>query len=139
MKNLYYYNSKVIAYEDSIPGEIIVPGAGTSVFIGEDRSCRNKVKELNLDYGDFDLAPIVIPPCTPRQIRLWLLSLGVNDDMIISQINSIPDVAVRSATLIEYKYALQFERSHPFVDAIGASLGLNADQIDVGFEIASTL
>lgn len=139
MKNLYYYGNKVTSYEDAIEGETIGLGAGASVFTGSERECRRKVIELGLDYGDYDLAPIIIPPCSPRQIRLWLLSLGVTDAMILSQINSIPNTAIRAATLIEYQYALQFERSHPFVDSIGASLGLNADQIDAGFEIASTL
>jgi len=141
MKNLYYYGNKVIGYEDAVEGESVGLGVGSSVFTGSDKACRRKVAELGLEYDhdayDFSLAHI--PPCTPRQIRLWLLSLGVNDAMILAQINTIPDASIRAATLIEYQYASSFERNHPFVDSIGAALGLTPEQIDAGFTIASTL
>ena len=139
MKNLYYYQNKVINYEDSVNGESIVTGAGTSVFVGSERECRKKVQELGLDYDGYDLASQEIPKCTPRQIRLWLLGLGVTDAMILAQINSIPDEMTKAATLIEYEYASSFERSHQFIDSVGASLGLTTDQIDEGFVYASTL
>jgi hypothetical protein len=138
MKNLYYYQNKVIGYEDAVEGEIIGVGVGASVFTGSDKACRRKVAELGLDYEGFDLAPIAIPSCTPRQIRLWLLSLGVTDSMVLALINSLPE-AVRAATLIEYQYASEFLRNHPFVDSIGLALGLTLDQIDEGFLIASGL
>jgi hypothetical protein len=139
MKNLYYYGNKVIGYEDAVEGEIIGVGVGASVFTGSDKACRRKVAELGLDYEGFDLAPIAIPSCTPRQIRLWLLNLGVTDSMVLALINQIPDENVRAATLVEYQYASEFLRNHPFVDSIGLALGLTLDQIDEGFLIASGL
>lgn len=139
MKNLYYYGNKVIGYENAIEGETIGLGTGASVFTGGERECRRKVKELGLDYGDYDLAPTVIPPCSPRQIRLWLLSLGITESMIEAQLNQIADLEDRAAALIEFKYALEFRRDHNFVTEIGVALGLTEDQIDDGFIIAGGL
>jgi hypothetical protein len=138
MKNLFYYQNKVVDYRDAMEGEQIFLGA-QSLFTGTERQCRKKVAELELDYGDFDLAPLAIPHCSPRQIRLWLLSLGVTDAQVIGLINQIPDSNTRAATLIEYQYASEFQRTHPFVDQIGLALGLTLDQIDDGFLIASTV
>jgi hypothetical protein len=139
MKNLYYYGNKVIGYEDAVEGEIIGVGVGASVFTGSDKACRRKVAELGLDYEGFDLAPIAIPPCTPRQIRLWLLSMGITESMIEAQINQIEDPNDRAATLVEFKYASEFQRDHNFVTEIGLSLGLSEDEIDSGFKIAGSL
>lgn len=138
MKNLIYYQNKVVAYGDAFEGEQIALGA-QSLFTGTEKQCRKKVQELGLDYGDFDLAPLEIPSCTPRQIRLWLLSLGITESMIEAQINQIPDIEARSATLIEFKYATEFKRSHPFVTEIGLSLGLSEEEIDNGFILAGGL
>jgi hypothetical protein len=139
MKNLYYYENRVTAYEDAFEGESIGLGAGVSVFVGSHGQCKQKVRELALDYGDFDLSLPEVPPCSPRQIRLWLLGLGVTNEMILAQINSIPDLSIRAMTLIEYEYASVFERNHPFVDTIGFAIGLNSEQIDQGFTYASTI
>jgi len=138
MKNLYYYENKVIGYEDAVEGEVVGLGVGASVFTGSENACRRKVQELALNYEGFDLAPFAIPSCSPRQIRLWLLSLGVTDAQVIALINSL-DASVRAATLIEYQYASVFERTHPFVDQVGLALGLTIDQIDEGFTAASTI
>ena len=138
MKNLFYYQNKVVDYQDAVEGKQIFLGA-QSLFTGTENQCRKKVAELGLDYEGFDLAPIAIPSCTPRQIRLWLLSLGVTDSMVLALINQIPDENVRAATLVEYQYASEFLRNHPFVDSIGLALGLTLDQIDEGFLIASGL
>jgi hypothetical protein len=138
MKHLIHNTKKVLAYIDAFSSDQISPGAQV-VFTGTESQCKLKVKELGLDYGDFDLAQRVVPPCSPRQIRLWLLGLGVTESMILAQINSIPDAMTRAATLIEYEYALSFERSHQFVDSVGSALGLSSDQIDEGFIYASTI
>jgi len=139
MKNLYYYQNKVINFENAVEGESITVGAGTTLFVGSEKACKRKAKELALDHGDYDLSMPVIPQCSPRQIRLWLLSMGVTEVMVIGMINQIPDAGVKAATLIEYEYASVFERNHPFVDQVGLALGLTLDQIDDGFTIASRM
>ena len=138
MKNLFYYQNKVVDYQDAVEGEQIFLGA-QSLFTGTQNQCRKKVAELGLDYEGFDLAPIAIPPCTPRQIRLWLLSMGITESMIEAQINQIEDPNDRAATLVEFKYASEFHRHHNFVTEIGLSLGLSEDEIDSGFKIAGSL
>lgn len=80
-----------------------------------------------------------IPACTPRQIRLWLLSAGVTDDMVRAQIDAIPDATERARALIEYEYATEFRRDHPLVQILGSALGLSATQIDQAFRAAAAL
>ena len=80
-----------------------------------------------------------IPACSPRQIRLWLLSIGVTEDAIKGQINAIPDATAKAQALIELEFATSWKRTHPMVDGIGSALGLSALQIDQGFIAASKL
>ena len=139
MKHLIYSNGAVIDLMDAVEGEQLSVGVGASCFTGSLEDCKYKVKELGLSFEGFDLEIEPIPICTPRQIRLWLLSLGVTEEMIIAKINQIPDSAARAATLIEFHHASEFRRDHPFVESIGSSLGLNLQQIDAGFRIAATI
>jgi len=138
MKRIIYYQNKVISHEEH-NGESITLGTDAFLFIGTEGACRRKVKELGLDYDEYDLASPVIPPCTPRQIRLWLLSLGITESMVEAQINQIEDLNDRAATMTEFKYASEFQRNHNFVTEIGLSLGLTEDEIDSGFIIAGGL
>jgi hypothetical protein len=78
-------------------------------------------------------------PCTQRQMRLWLLSQGITDEMIRAMLTDIADENGRRAALIEYDYATEYSRSHPLVAQIGSSLGLSESDIDLAFREAATL
>lgn len=87
-----------------------------------------------------DPLQFVVPQSiTATQIRLWLFRNGIGLDDVEAAIESIPDKRSRGETRIQWEYAPYIERSHPFVDFLGAGLGLTSDQIDVAFAEASLL
>lgn len=87
-----------------------------------------------------DPAEFVVPQSiTATQIRLWLFRHGVSLEDVQAAIDSIPDDKARGETRIQWEYAPYVERRHPFVDALGAGLGLTSDQIDQAFIEASRL
>lgn len=69
---------------------------------------------------------------TLRQARLYLLSIGLLDDLenIISQ---------NRAYQIEWEYANQIERESPLVKILGQTLNLDDEQIDNMFTEASKI
>ena len=69
---------------------------------------------------------------TLRQARLYLLSIGLLDDLenIISQ---------NRAYQIEWEYANQIERESPLVKILGQTLNLDDEQIDNMFMEASKI
>lgn len=76
---------------------------------------------------------------TATQIRLWLFRNGVDLESVQAAIEAIPDEKLRGETRIQWEYAPYIERGHPFVDSLGASLGMTSDQIDLAFVEASRL
>lgn len=72
--------------------------------------------------------PPLMPPITRRQLRLTLLAHGLLDQ--IEQAVAALSEPARSVALIEWQDARQYERDHPLIAQIGASLALSAMQID---------
>lgn len=81
----------------------------------------------------------VPPEVTPRQLRLWLLSVGITDTAIRSMLGAIADENERERAFIEYDYAQTYRRDHFLVAQLGGALGFNAGQIDDGFRAAAKL
>ena len=78
--------------------------------------------------------PVSVPASiTQRQLRLELLSVGVTDAMIRSQLEGDP------AGLIEWEYAQEIKRAHPLVEGLGDALGFSSVQIDEMFKSASLI
>ena len=84
--------------------------------------------ELKKEY-EKSLIPRTI---TLRQARLYLLSIGLLDDLenIINQ---------NKAYQIEWEYANQIEREAPLVTILGQALNLDSDAIDSMFTEASQI
>jgi hypothetical protein len=76
---------------------------------------------------------------TATQIRLWLVSHGISMNSIYELISQIPDPLLKSQIEVQWEYAPYVERNHPMINTLGASLGLNSDQIDQAFREASSL
>lgn len=76
---------------------------------------------------------------TATQIRLWLFRNGVTLEAVQAAIEAIPDETARGETRIQWEYAPYVERTHPFINSLGASLGLTGEQIDRAFIEASRL
>lgn len=69
-------------------------------------------------------APAPMPPLSPRQIRLALLSAGITEGMVDAAL------ADNAAGLIEWKYATAYERNHPLIGALAGSFSLTTEQVD---------
>ena len=91
-----------------------------------------------LEEYELNREQLELPAISARQIRLALLSYGITEDMIQTSLNTLeePD---KSAALIEWNHATSFERNHPLVPNVAASLGWNTDQINRLWQYAYTL
>jgi hypothetical protein len=82
--------------------------------------------------------PAPILPLTPLQLRTWLLiNRGLTGEDIAAVIDASALIAQQKALAsIAFEYALTFERSNQFIEAIGAVLSMSSDEIDSAFREA---
>ena len=73
-----------------------------------------------------------------RQARLALLQAGLLSQ-VEAAIAAIEDAGLRQAVQIEWEYAAEVNRTHPWVQTLWAALGLSAEDLDALFEQAATL
>lgn len=81
---------------------------------------------------EIEVPDIVPTQITPRQLRLQLLAIGLLDD-----VDTL--CAEDRAMGIWFEYSLDFQRSHPMVDAMALQLGLTQDDLDTIFIEANKL
>jgi hypothetical protein len=58
---------------------------------------------------------------------------------IYTIISQITDPLIKAQIEVQWEYAPYVERNHPMINTLGASLGLDSDQIDQAFREASSL
>jgi len=80
------------------------------------------------------VAPFVAPPAplcplSARQLRIALVRAGISAAMVEAAIGGMP-AAQREKAFVEWEYATEFERAHPLIVQVGASLGIDAPSID---------
>ena len=75
---------------------------------------------------------------TMRQARRALLDAGLLDQ-VDAAIAAIADATERRQAEIDWEYATTVERLRPWVQTLGAALGLSAEDLDALFEQAATL
>lgn len=75
---------------------------------------------------------------TMRQARLALLQAGLLSQ-VEAAIAAIEDAGQRQAVQIEWEYAADINRAHPWVQGLADALGLNETQLDDLFVAASRL
>lgn len=75
---------------------------------------------------------------TMRQARRALLDAGLLDQADAA-IAAIADATERRQAEIDWEYATTVERLWPWVQTLGAALGLSAEDLDALFEQAATL
>jgi hypothetical protein len=63
-----------------------------------------------------------MPPITPRQLRLTMLTIGLTEQEILDYIALIENPEAKAFAEIEWKWASVIQRNHPLVDVIRASL-----------------
>ena len=73
-----------------------------------------------------------------RQARLALLQAGLLSQ-VEAAIAAIEDAGQRQAVQIEWEYAADINRAHPWVQGLADALGLNETQLDDLFVAASRL
>lgn len=78
-----------------------------------------------------------IKPVTPRQMRQALLVWNLLST-VEGAINSMAEPA-KSSAKVEWEYSLEFQRSHPLVNQMGAALGMTSVQLDALWALAATL
>ena len=96
--------------------------------------------ELGTGSGD---APVfvsnpVLPSLTARQFKLGLVRNGITLTSIEALLSGESDPVAREDNTIEWTYSSTFERDHPLVISLSASLGLSAEQVDAMWEAALT-
>lgn len=82
------------------------------------------------DEADPEQDREALPPITRRQLRLTLVRSGISLESVEAMIEAMPDGLEKSEALIEWEDAATFERMHPTLIQIGASLGLTPEQVD---------
>ena len=73
-----------------------------------------------------------------RQARLALLQAGLLSQ-VEATIAAIEDAGQRQAVQIEWEYAAEVNREHPWVQSLATALGLTEGQLDDLFTLAATL
>lgn len=82
--------------------------------------------------------PVVVPDeVTMRQARLALLGAGLLDD-VEAALEAFPGVDGQAAR-IEWNYSSEVHRNKPFVQLLGAQLGLTSEELDNLFIVAATI
>ncbi len=83
--------------------------------------------------GDDMPVSAVVASVSPRQIRLALTAAGLRATVETA-------VKAGSQDLKDWwEYALEIERHHPMIEAMGAQLGQTPEQIDALFNLAGSL
>lgn len=86
---------------------------------------------------DPEAVPVVPQIVTMRQARLALLGAGLLDD--VETALSGMDGAQGQAAKIEWEYSQEVHRSKPFVQMLGAAIGLTEAQVDELFIAAARI
>ncbi len=113
---------------------------------------QERVNELVMDVDTRDakiaeleatIVELTPPPkpesVTPAQIRIWLLSNGIDLETVAGMIQAIPDETTRKIAQVRWEYGLVVLREDPLVQQMGAALGLTVQQMDAAFVAASQI
>lgn len=103
-------------------------------------------KKWYIDWVVRDLTPQEIEDrkpkwnyCSPRQFRLALLSINPDPNYVDNLINSIQDESKRIRAKIEWEYAIEIKKDHPFIQELATNLNLNGEQLNQLFGDARKL
>ncbi|MFY7751415.1 MAG: hypothetical protein ACOVQU_06430 [Exiguobacterium acetylicum] len=99
-----------------------------------------EAKVAELEAKVVELTPPPKPESvTPAQIRIWLLSNGIDLETVNGMIAAIADETIRQIAQVRWEYGLVVLRDDPLVQQMGAALGLTVDQMDAAFLAASQI
>lgn len=124
---------------ESLPWRIRMPDGSTRTDPAQwwqDNEARSASGYVESDVTPLDLTPVqpvVAASVSPRQLRIWLVTHGISVDAVDAAISAIPDATQRQIARIEWDYSPYYERNHPLLNAVAASLGLTEDDVDQAF------
>lgn len=75
---------------------------------------------------------------TRRQLKQWLILNG-KLDAVNAALAAIPDAMQRALAQVWFADALEFERAHPLVSAVGDALEMTGEEIDAAWIAAAQL
>lgn len=82
-------------------------------------------------------SPNPVTAITPRQLRLYLLSIG-QLATVENFLAGLPG-SEGEAARIEWEYSIEVHRSHPLTSTLGQMLGLDSAALDASFTSAAAL
>jgi hypothetical protein len=127
LTNKIYFNNVEVPQDDTHPmwqaWFVHVENEGE---ITEVESTPEEIAELN--------KPIVPATISAMRLKLQLFDLGITDEDIFEDIDSIPDfmfsVADKEKAKIKYKTATSFERTNGELNFVATMEGLTQEQVD---------
>lgn len=124
--------------KQSLADDVLVKTEQLALADSEYKLLEAKVAELEAKV--VELTPPPKPESvTPAQIRIWLLSNGIDLETVTGMIAAIPDETIRKIAQVRWEYGLVVLRDDPLVQQMGASLGLTTEQMDAAFVAASQI
>lgn len=93
-------------------------------------------EEVEID--PIDTTP-VFPNLSARQLRIGLITNGIDPDTVTATIAAMPEGTDKKIAQTEWEYASTFERDHHLITMVGSALGLTEEQIDTMWMAASEL
>ena len=136
MKYAYINNNIAIEVVESNPQILFVPHYAAQ-FIEVTDDCFGGYELVNGQWQQ-PPTPVQTPQeVTMRQARLALLENGLLAN-VQPAINSLPEPDKTKAQ-IEWEYSNALQRGNPFVDVLGAALGLSSQDLDDLFIQAAAL
>ena len=136
MKYAHVINNTINELVESDPFTLFVPGYAAQ-FIEVPNEAKAGFKLVDGEWTETEPVSYIPQEVTMRQARLALLENGLLAN-VQPAINSLPEPDKTKAQ-IEWEYSNALQRSNPFVDVLGAALGLSSQDLDDLFIQASAL
>jgi hypothetical protein len=132
-------NAASIATIETLTAQVASMEASMEASVAEADSLRAQLAaaQAQIDTLTAPPEPEPITAITPRQLRLYLLSIDRLAE-VESIVASLPG-ADGHAARIEWEYSQEVRRAHPLTAAIGQILGLDSDALDAAFSAAAAL
>jgi hypothetical protein len=80
-----------------------------------------------------------LPALSPRQLRLMMLQLGIDESAVTDLIAAMPDAGERAAAMVEWQWATFYRRDHALVVSLAAAMEFEPGQLDVIWAYAADL
>ena len=108
-----------------------------SAALAEKSALEAQITALNDQLHPVDVNNF--PILSAVQVRLALLGAGITFSMVDAVIDALPPGVDRDTARTYWEYAVQFQRSHPFIGVFAGALGLSDQQVDAMWRAAADI